>query len=45
VDASAVTGQAHAAFVIRGSVGYYGGSMKITKATRARATSGRVLGQ
>jgi len=29
----AVTGQAHAAFVISGSTGYYGGSLKITKAS------------
>lgn len=28
-----VTGQAHAAFIIRGSTGYYGGYLKITKAT------------
>ncbi len=30
-----VTGQAHAAFVIQGSTGYYGGTLKITKATGA----------
>jgi hypothetical protein len=29
----AVTGQAHAAFIISGSTGYYGGSLKITKAS------------
>lgn len=39
-----VTGEAHAAFVIRGSTGYYGGILKITKATGIyrHAKAGRV---
>jgi hypothetical protein len=40
-----VTGEAHAAFVIRGSTGYYGGRLKITKATGAyRHAKGTGLG-
>lgn len=43
-----VTGQAHAAFVIRGSTGYYGGYLKLTQATgiyrHAKATKIGVSG-
>lgn len=43
-----VTGHAHAAFIVRGSTGYYGGTLKITKAAgiyrHARGTNIGVSG-